>query len=185
MSRAFLSESDEAFMDDDVPETKDPLPPGLKNYMTPEGAARLREELAGLVNGERPGLLSKLSQTVAEGGVPEKEGMLRDRRRLREIERRIEYLERMLDKLEVVSPDTQDPSRALFGASITVLDLDGGGGEKAFRIVGVDESDPSAGKVSWISPVAKALIGKRVGDTVSVKLPKGDSKLKIIKIEYL
>jgi transcription elongation factor GreB len=185
VSRAFLSESDEAFMDDDVPETKDPLPPGVKNYMTPEGAGRLRKELAGLVNGERPGLLAKLSMTVTEGGAPEKEGMLRDRRRLREIERRIEYLERMIDRLEVVSPDAQDPSRALFGATVTVRDRDGGGGEKTYRIVGIDESDPSRGRVSWISPVAKALIGKRVGDAASVKLPKGDVKLKVMKIEYL
>ena len=108
-------------MDDDVPETKDPLPPGVKNYMTPEGAGRLRKELAGLVNGER----------------------------------RIEYLERMLDRLEVVDPDAQDPSRALFGATVSVRDRDGGGGKKAYRIVGIDESDPSRGRVSWISPVAR------------------------------
>lgn len=182
MSRAFLSESDEAFMDDDVPETKDPLPSGVKNYMTPEGAGRLREELAALVNGERPRLLTKLSQTVAEGGAPEKEGMLRDRRRLREIERRIEYVERMLDKLEVVDPGKQDPSRVLFGAAITVRE--NSGGQKTYRIVGIDESDPSRGRVSWVSPVAKALLGKRVGDAVSVKLPRGDSTLSIVKIEY-
>jgi transcription elongation factor GreB len=184
VSRAFLSETDESFMDDDVPETKVPLPEGVKNYMTPEGAGRLKEELYGLASVERPEFLGKLSRTVTDGGAPEKEGLLRDRRRLREIERRIEYLERMLDRLEVVNPDAQDPSRALFGASVTVRDLDAGG-EKAFRIVGIDESDPSAGKVSWISPVAKALIGKRVGDAVTVKLPMGDAKLKITKIEYL
>jgi transcription elongation factor GreB len=183
VSRAFLSESDEAFMDDDVPETKDPLPPGVKNYMTPEGAGRLKNELADLVNGERPALLSKLSITVTEGGAPEKEGMLRDRRRLREIERRIEYLERMLDRLEVVDTGAQDPSRALFGAAVTVRENDGG--KKMYRIVGIDESDPGSGRVSWISPVAKALIGKRVGDAVSVKLPKGDVKLEVVKIEYL
>jgi transcription elongation factor GreB len=182
VSRAFLSESDDAFMEDDVPETKDPLPPGVKNYMTPEGAKRLKEELAGLLNGERPGLLTKLSQAVADGGAPEKEGMLRDRRRLREIERRIVYLERMLDKLEVVDPVKQDPSRALFGAAVTVRE--DGGGEKEYHIVGIDESDPGSGRVSWISPVAKALIGKRVGDTVTMRLPKGDSKLRIVRIEY-
>jgi transcription elongation factor GreB len=184
VSRAFLSESDESFMDDDVPETKVPLPQGVKNYMTAEGAGRLKEELAELVNGEHPRLLAKLSQTVADGGAPEREGMLRDRRRLREIERRIEYLERMLDRLEVVDPDAQDTSRALFGATVTVRDHDGGG-ERVYRIVGIDESDPSRGRVSWVSPVAKALIGKRVGDAVSAKLPMGDTKLKIIKIEYL
>jgi transcription elongation factor GreB len=184
VSRAFLSETDESFMDDDVPETKVPLPEGVKNYMTPEGAGRLKAELAGLANVERPKLLVKLSRTVADGGVPEKEGLLRDRRRLREIERRVEYLERMLDRLEVVNPDAQDSSRALFGASVTVRDLDSGD-EKTFRIVGIDESDPPAGMVSWISPVAKALIGRRVGDAVSVKLPMGNSKLEIMKIEYL
>jgi transcription elongation factor GreB len=182
VSRAFLSESDEAFMDDDVPETKDPLPPGVKNYMTPEGAGRLRRELDGLVNAERPGLLTNLSRAVTEGGAPEKEGMLRDRRRLREIERRIEYIERMLDRLDVVDPDAQDPSRVLFGATVTVRD--GAGGEKAYRIVGIDESEPSEGRVSWISPVAKALLGKRVGDAAAVALPKGIVNLKIVKIEY-
>jgi len=182
VSRAFLSESDDAFMEDDVPEVKLPLPPGVKNYMTPEGAERMGAELNELVSVTRPELLTQISQSVADGASLEKEAMLKRRRRLREVERRIEYLTRMADIVEVVDPEKQDPARVLFGAAVTVDEE--GKGERVYRIVGLDESDPGSGRVSWVSPVAKALIGKRVGDAAVVKRPAGDAKMKVVKVEY-
>jgi len=182
MSRAFVSESQEEFRDQDVPEIRHPLPEGVKNYMTPEGALRMRGELSALER-ERATLAGALySQVAGTAGGPEKELLLNERRRLREIDRRARYLARMLDILEVVDPGTQDPGRVLFGAWVTVHH--DGGGEKRYRIVGVDESDPAAGLVSWRSPLARALTGGRVGDRVRVKTPGGEQLLEIRGISY-
>ena len=183
MSRAFVSESDADFQEDDVPAIKIPLPPGAKNYMTPEGAERMRLELNKLVKDERPKLHARLSHKVTESESLDRETMLRDRRRLREIDRRIEYLTEMTDIIEVVDPAKQDPQRVLFGAAVTVEEE--GGSKRVYRIVGVDESNPSEGKVSWMSPVAKAMFRARVGEEVSLKLPDSITKMKILKISYL
>ena len=183
MSRAFVSESDADFQEDDVPAIKIPLPPGAKNYMTPEGAEKMRSEMSVLVKNERPKLSAKLSRTVTKSEKPDRETMLKDRRRLREIDRRIEYLNKMADIIEVVDPSKQDPQRVLFGAAVTVEDPKDN--KRTYRIVGVDESDPSEGKISWLSPVAKAMFGARVGEVISLNLPQSESKLKILKISYL
>ncbi|HEB29531.1 MAG TPA: transcription elongation factor GreB [Spirochaetes bacterium] len=183
MSRAFVSESDADFQEDDVPAIKIPLPPGAKNYMTPEGAEKMRSELSILVKNERPKVSAKLSRTVTESERLDRETMLRDRRRLREIDRRIEYLTEMADIIEVVDPSKQDPQRVLFGAAVTVEDEKGL--ERIFRIVGVDESDPSEEKISWLSPVAKAMFGAREGEVVGLKLPQSETKLKVLRISYL
>jgi len=182
MSRAFLSESDNDFMDDDFPEVKYPLPEGVKNYMTQEGAERMENELTGFLNEERPELLARLAKNVTEESGWERERVLSDRRRLREIDRRIQYLTKMLENLEVVDPKKQDPGRVAFGAQVSVLENDRT--EKAYRIVGVDESDPSAGLISWLSPIARALTGKRVGESVVLKIPAGNVRLSILRIEY-
>jgi transcription elongation factor GreB len=181
MSRAFVSDSQDEFRDQDVPEIRHPLPEGVKNYMTPEGASRMRGELSALER-ERAALAGALSSQVAGSAGPEKELLLNERRRLREIDRRARYLARMLDLLEVVDPGTQDPGRVLFGAWVTVLHQ--GGGEKRYRIVGVDESDPAAGLISWRSPLARALTGGRAGDRVRVKTPGGEQLLEIRGISY-
>jgi transcription elongation factor GreB len=182
MSRAFLSESDEDFMDDDIPEAKYPLPEGVKNYMTYEGAEKIKNELTVLMNTERPKIAARLSTSVTDEGGPQKESMLKDRKHLREIDRRIQYLTKMVENLEVVEPKNQDPNRVLFGATATVLENNER--EKVYRIVGIDESNPSEGILSWFSPIARALTSKRVGDVVTLKIPAGEVKLKIIKIEY-
>ncbi|MCK4803592.1 MAG: GreA/GreB family elongation factor [Spirochaetes bacterium] len=182
MSRAFVSESDAEFQDDDVPEIKVPLPPGVKNYMTPEGADRLRAELHNLVHIERPKIAAKLSRTVTDINISDREAMSCNRRRIREIDRRMEYLTKMVDIIEVVTPGRQDPDRVLFGAIVKVREEDGG--EQVYQIVGVDESSPSEGRVSWISPIAKALISARVGDVVTLRLSGGNTKLTILKVEY-
>jgi transcription elongation factor GreB len=183
MSRAFVSESDADFQEEDVPALKIPLPPGAKNYMTPEGADKMRSELNMLVKDERPKLRAKLSHRVTESESIDRETMLRDRRRLREIDRRIEYLTQMTDIIEVVDPSKQDPQQVLFGAKVTVEEENGS--RRVYRIVGVDESSPSHGKISWMSPVAKAMFGSRVGEEVTLKLPDGVAKIKILKISYL
>jgi len=182
MSRAFLSESNGDFMDDDVPEAKYPLPEGVKNYMTSEGAEKIKTELAVLLNKERPNIAARLSRTVTEESGVEKEHVLGDRRRLREIDRRIQYLTKMVENLEVVDPKRQDLDRVLFGARVSVLE--NGRSTKVYRIVGVDESNPPEGRISWFSPIAKALTGKRVGETISLRIPAGEVKLKILRIEY-
>lgn len=182
MSRAFLSESDEDFMEDDIPEAKYPLPEGVKNYMTPQGAEKIKNELMVLMNTERPKITARLSSAVTDKGGPQKESMLKDRKRLRKIDRRIQYLTKMVENLEVVEPKNQDPDHVLFGATVTVMENNER--EKVYRIVGIDESNPSEGILSWLSPIARALTSKRVGDVVTLNIPAGEIKLKIIKIEY-
>ena len=155
MSRAFVDESASESRENDAPELKVPLPPGAKNYVTPEGGARLRTELEQLLAISPP--------------------------RLREVDRRIEYLSRMRALMEVVSPPGSDPQRVVFGTTVTIRES--GGSERTYRIVGVDESDPSRGWVSWISPLARALVGKKPGEHVRVKLPAGEQTLAILSIK--
>ena len=147
MSRAFVDESASESQENEAPELKIPLPPGARNYVTPQGAERLRAELGELLALEAP--------------------------RLREVDRRIEYLSRMRAIMEVVSPSVGHPDRVEFGTTVTVREA--GGSEKTYRIVGVDESDPAQGLVSWISPLARALVGKRPGEQARVKLPANES----------
>ena len=181
MSRAFVSEDDQ-YRDEDVPEIRIPLPPGARNYMTPAGAGRLQAELSQLANVERPKLAASVARFTSgrEGGNADE--MQIDRRRLRKIDRRIEYLSRMASMLEIIDPAEQRSDRVVFGATITVSDAQGK--QKAYQIVGVDESDPEKGKLSWISPVAKALVGARAGEDVAVVLPDGETRLSVRKIEY-
>ena len=181
MSRAFVSDSDGQFDDDDIPEFHNPLPPGAKNYMTPQGAERLKNELRELSEKTRPEVLSELSRVGGGSSNPERNAIFAHRRRLREIDLRITYLSELARNLEVVDPTRQDPSRVAFGATVTVEQE---GEERSYRIVGVEESDPASGAVSWISPIAKALITKHPGETVVLKLPNGDARIKILKVEY-
>ncbi len=154
MSRAFVDESASESRENDAPELKIPLPPGAKNYVTPEGAARLRAELDELLALAAP--------------------------RLREVDRRIEYLSRMRAIMEVVSPDSRKPDRVVFGTTVTVREASGTG--RTYRIVGVDESDPARGWVSWISPLARALVGKKQGEQARVKLPAGEELVTVVTI---
>ena len=176
MSRAFVDESTSSARVEDAPERKIPLPPGAKNYMTPEGAERLRRELSRLLSVERPRL-------IAEIAAAEKSVIASLQRHAAEVDRRIEYLRRMTAILEVIDSRGQAGDRVVFGATVTVLE--GSAARRSYRIVGSDESDPAKGWVSWVSPVARALVGKRVGDRVPVKLPVGEKWLEILRIEFL
>jgi transcription elongation factor GreB len=182
MSRAFVSESDSDFQDEDVPAIKIPLPRGAKNYMTPEGAGKLKSELDHLVHTERPKLIALLSRQVTGNDSTDRQTVDLSRRRLRQVERRIEYLSVMVGRLEVVDTADQNQEQVHFGAAVTVVDENGI--TTAYRIVGVDESEPESGWISWISPLARALIGARTGDVVTVTLPEQTVKLKIAKVGY-
>jgi transcription elongation factor GreB len=182
VSRAFIDENESQYNDDQTPELKVPLPPGARNYVTPEGAEKLRRELAALSSEERPRIMAEITRASSVGSSTDKDALAGLRKRLREIDKRVEYLRRMAALMEVVDPRTQSPGRAAFGAVVTVSEQ--GGGEKAYRIVGVDESDPASGLVSWISPLARALVSRRAGDSVIVKLPAGEKSLTVLKIEY-
>ena len=177
MNKAFTKESDESF-DEVIPEPKDLLPPGVKNYVTPEGAERLRNELKYLVELERPRITDGGSREVG----PEGDTSRAKRKRLQAVDRRIVFLRDRVANMEVVDPGKGSGDRVRFGATVTVVDE--GEKEKSYKIVGVDEADPSAGKVSWLSPIAKALMGAREGDVVSLELPKGNVELEILEIEY-
>jgi len=177
VNKAVTKESDDSF-DDVVPEPKDLLPPGVKNYVTPKGAEQLRSELKYLTDVERPRVVTG---DVREAG-PVGDAKAAKRRRLDVIDRRIRFLRDRVNNMELVDPKGQKADRVRFGASVTVCDESDN--EKTYRIVGVDEAEPGAGKVSWLSPIAKALIGGAEGDVRRVELPQGEVELEIVKIEY-
>lgn len=172
MSRAFIDEH-AASAEEDVAPLKIPLPPRARNYMTPEGAARLEAELRSLQTERRPTLASRAAAEGSPGPA---------RRDLAECDRRISYLSRMQALLEVVDPAAQRADRVLFGATVTVRQSPGG--ERRLRIVGVDEAAPGSDDVSWISPVARALMGARAGQTVRCELPSGHVAMEVLSVEY-
>lgn len=181
MNKAFVKESDNED-DDDLPQAQ-ALPAGTKNYMTPGGYERLRGELTQLMNVERPSVVQVVSWAASNGDRSENGDYLYGKKRLREIDRRMRFLTKRLDIAEVVDPAAQ-PNRdqVFFGA--TVLYSDKAGEEHNVTIVGVDEAEPLAGKISWISPVARALIKAREGDTVVLRTPGGIEELDILDVSY-
>ncbi|OWT80891.1 MULTISPECIES: transcription elongation factor GreB [unclassified Achromobacter] len=181
MNKAFVKESEQDD-DEDIPQAQ-ALPPGTRNYITPTGYARLRDELAHLMTVERPSVVQVVSWAASNGDRSENGDYLYGKKRLREIDRRMRFLTRRLDIAEVVDPATQ-PNRdqVFFGA--TVLYLDKAGDEHEVAIVGVDEAEPLAGKISWISPVARALIKAREGDAVTLRTPGGVETLEILEVRY-
>ena len=181
MSRAFVDETDGNLSEDDIPKLVIPLPEGVKNYVTPEGAAMLQEEMETLQRTVRPGLTSAVSKDVRDGDAADSEAVLAARRKLRTVDRRIEYLREMIERMEIIDPAGQAPDRVRFGAAVTVTEKDR---KKKYRIVGVDESDPKKGDISWLSPMARALLSHAAGDRVKVSLPRGDAFFRIEKITY-
>ncbi len=181
MNKAFVKESDHDD-EDDLPEVQ-PLPAGTRNYMTPEGYQRLRDELTHLMTVERPAMVQIVSWAASNGDRSENGDYLYGKKRLREIDRRMRFLTKRLDIAEVVNPATQ-PNRdqVFFGA--TVVYMDKAGDEHKVTIMGVDEAEPLAGKISWISPVARALIKAKEGDTVTLRTPGGVDTLEVLEVHY-
>jgi transcription elongation factor GreB len=153
-----------------------------KSYITPDGAKRLRTELEQLWTVERPRVTQEVADAAAQGDRSENAEYIYGKRRLREIDRRVRFLSKRLDELVVVSEAPSDPKRVFFGAWVTLEDEDGA--EVTYRIVGPDESDVDKGWISMDAPVAKALLGKRDGDDVMVRRPKGDITYTIVGIRY-
>lgn len=178
-----------AFVREDAPEEEDdagtsPLPHGTKNYMTPAGHARMQAELQHLVRTERPEVVSVVAWAAGNGDRSENGDYIYGKKRLREIDRRIRFLTKRLENSVVVDPRQQENTdRVYFGATVTVLDEDGC--EATYSIVGIDEADPGRGRISWISPLARALIKARLGDTIRFQAPGGIRELEIINIEYV
>ncbi len=184
MNKAFTKESDQDQDDDEDQDTSAaPLPAGLKNYITPAGFKRLKDEALNLLDKERPELVKVIHWAASNGDRSENADYIYGKRRLREIDRRIRFLTKRMDAAAVVDPSSrEDTDQVFFGATVTVVDREGA--EKTYSIVGIDETDLSRGRISWISPLAKALIKARDGDTVIVKTPGGDEALEIVGVEY-
>ena len=183
MSKAFTRESDTEADDDDLEAGLPPLPAGARNYMTPEGHERLRSELQHLMTIERPQVVSVVSWAASNGDRSENGDYLYGKKRLRESDRRIRFLTRRLERAEVVDAAKQpDRERIYFGARVTYLD--GQGTERTVRIVGIDEADPLQGDISWVAPVARALIKAREGDEVLLRTPAGLETLEVLEVSY-
>jgi transcription elongation factor GreB len=159
-----------------------PAPTIKKSYITPEGAKKLRAELDQLWTVERPRVTQEVADAAAQGDRSENAEYIYGKRRLREIDRRVRFLSKRLDAVTIVSEPPSDPNRVFFGAWVTVENEDGE--EATYRIVGPDESDVDKGWISMDAPVARALLGKRDGDDVLVKRPKGDITYTIVAIRY-
>jgi transcription elongation factor GreB len=182
MSKAFVKESSESEDDDDDLEVVG-LPVGSRNYMTPAGYARLRSELVNLLNVERPAVVQTVSWAASNGDRSENGDYIYGKKRLREIDRRLRFLTRRLDNAEVVDPASRESTdQVFFGA--TVRYANGAGEELEIAIVGIDEVDLPRGRVSWISPIARALIKAREGDVVQLRTPAGVETIEIVEVRY-
>jgi transcription elongation factor GreB len=181
MSKAFTKETDQEDVQDDDPQP--PLPPGTRNYITPAGWQRLQDELRNLLRVERPKVVETVSWAAGNGDRSENGDYIYGKRRLREIDRRVRFLTKRLEIAEIVDPQLQkNRSQVFFGASVTFVNARDE--ERTVRIVGIDETRGEAGEIAWISPVARALLRARVGDTVEVRTPGGSDQLEVLAIAY-
>jgi transcription elongation factor GreB len=187
MNKAFTKERDDDGDDgddaDDGASSLPPLPAGAKNYITPAGYARLRSELMTLLDDERPKVVETVSWAAKNGDRSENGDYLYGKKRLREIDRRIRFLTKRLDIAEVADPSLHHGSEQIFfGATVTYADE--AGAERTITIKGIDEADNLAGEVSWVSPIARALLKARVGDEVTLVTPQGPLTIDVIDVRY-
>jgi len=180
MSKAFTKESDGDDDDDVAPEAD--LPGGFTNYITPAGFKRLNDELLRLWKEDRPKLVETIAWAASNGDRSENGDYIYGKRKLREIDRRIRFLSKRMDSAVVVDNAGKDHEKVYFGATVTVAD--DSGSEQTISIVGVDELDPSRGRVSWVSPIATAVLKGEIGDVVTLRTPRGNKELEIIDIRY-
>ena len=160
-----------------------PIPVGAKNYITPAGFDRLKAEALHLLNKERPDLVKVIQWAAANGDRSENADYIYGKRRLREIDRRIRFLSKRMEAAQVIDPAAREETdQVFFGATVTVADA--AGNETTFSIVGIDEADVGRGRISWISPLARALLKRREGEQVVFKAPSGDQVLDVVGVEY-
>jgi transcription elongation factor GreB len=180
MSKAFVKESE---LEEEPPLAAREEPAGAKNYISPSGYARLKAELRQLVEVERPEVVRTVSWAAANGDRSENGDYIYGKKRLREIDRRVRFLIKRLENAEVVASAGRDTEQVFFGATVTVRSS--AGTERTLTVVGADEVDPARGRVSWHSPVARALLKARSGDTVTLRTPAGAEQLEILDVQYL
>jgi len=183
MSKAFTRESDSAGDEDDDELALPALPAGAKNYLTPAGYARLRAELLALLDDERPKIVEIVSWAAKNGDRSENGDYLYGKKRLREIDRRIRFLTKRLDIAEVADPSVHfGHDQVFFGATVTYVNQRDE--ERTITIKGIDEVDNLAGEVSWVSPIARALLKARVGDEVQLMTPGGLEQIEVLAVRY-
>ncbi len=180
MNKAFVKESDD---EEELEVEVALLPQGVKNYLTPGGYAGLRAELLKLIDVDRPEVVKIVSWAASNGDRSENGDYIYGKRRLREIDRRIRFLTKRLDLAEVVDPALQENTdRVFFGATVSLRDEKGA--ESEVTIVGVDEAVPLEGRISWVAPMARALLKARIGDVVNLVTPDGRHELEILDVRY-
>ncbi len=183
MNKAFVKETDG--LDDEDEETPGlpPLPAGTRNYLTPAGYKRLREELMTLLDVDRPKIVEVVSWAAKNGDRSENGDYLYGKKRLREIDRRIRFLTQRLDIAEVADPSVHHgKDLVFFGATVSYATA--AGDERTITIKGIDEADSLAGEVSWIAPIARALLKARVGDEVALMTPAGVERIEVLQVRY-
>lgn len=183
MNKAFVKENDGADEEDLSPSLR--LPPGSKNYMTRRGYEALRAELDLLVRIERPKLVETVAWAAGNGDRSENGDYIYGKKRLREIDRRIRFLIKRIENADVVDPERQQGlEQVFFGATVSFCDLDTDEAQ-TWQIVGVDEADASHGRISWISPLARALLKAKEGDVVRFVSPAGPRELEVLEVRYV
>ena len=180
MSKAFTKETDSA---DDDEVVLPALPAGGKNYITPAGYARLRDELLGLIDNERPKVVEAVHWAASNGDRSENGDYLYGKRRLREIDRRIRFLTKRLEVAELTDPSVHHGNeQVFFGAEVTYIDEDGT--RTTVVILGIDEADSARGEVTWVSPIARTLLKARVGDVLRFVTPGGTKEIEVVGVRY-
>lgn len=182
MSKAFTKEGDGE--DSHEPEDGVALPTDVKNYMTPAGFAAMQAELRELLYKERPKIVEIVSWAAGNGDRSENGDYIYGKKRLREIDKRVRYLTKRIESAEVVDPAGQKKlKQVFFGATVTYAREDDS--EITVKLVGVDEAKVEEGRISWLSPVARALLRASVGDTVELRTPVGLESIEVLKIAYV
>jgi len=182
VSKAFVKE-EAGEEDDEAAAGAAPLPRGTRNYMTRRGYGLLKAELEQMVKAERPALVQTVAWAAKNGDRSENGDYLYGKKRLREIDRRIRFLIKRLETAVLVDSASQENTeQVFFGATVTVCDAQGK--EYTYQIVGIDEADAAAGRISWISPLARALLKAREGGAVRFPVPDGWRELEIVAIRY-
>ncbi len=183
MNKAFTREPDTDSDGDDDIEAPSPLPAGSRNYITPNGYTRLKTALKHLLERERPEVVKAVSWAASNGDRSENADYIYGKRRLREIDRRIRFLTKRLDLAEVVDPAAREwTDQVFFGATVRIARQDGS--EQLLSIVGIDEIDTERGRISWVSPMARALTRAREGETVTLRTPAGTEEIEVVEVSY-